>query len=84
MAYSLRYRKSPGSKGNNPAQALFEPLDNYEYNEVGYKMYQPRYYRMDIVQSKSEIATLTGVTLLALATRLWMINATDTSVLVFV
>lgn len=84
MAYSLRYRKSRDTKGLDLTPAIFESHDdNYEYNETGYKRYRPRYYRMDILQSKAEIALLSFVTVLALATRTWMVSSIDTSVLVY-
>lgn len=90
MAYSLRYRKSRDTKGWDLTPAVFESHDdNYGYNsiymvnETGYKKYRPRYYRMDILQSKAEIALLSFVTVLALATRTWMVNSIDTSVLVY-
>lgn len=83
MAYSLRYRKSANSKANDSIPAIFEPLDNYEYNAIGAKKYRPRYYRVNILKTRSEIATLSFVTLLTLATRLWQIGTTDSSALVF-
>ncbi|KAG2174157.1 hypothetical protein INT43_004177 [Umbelopsis isabellina] len=81
MAYSLRYRKSANSKANDSTPTIFEPLDNYEYNASGAKKYRPRYYRVNILQTRSEIATLSFVTLLTLATRLWQIGTTDSSAL---
>ncbi|KAH8554047.1 Dolichyl-phosphate-mannose-protein mannosyltransferase-domain-containing protein [Umbelopsis sp. PMI_123] len=82
MAYALRYRKSQGTKGLDLAPALYEPHeDTFDYNEAGYKKYKPRYYRANVFQSKSEVTVLSLVTLLGLATRIWIVDSIDTSVL---
>jgi hypothetical protein len=84
MAYALRYRKSQGTKGLDLAPALYEPHeDTFDYNEAGYKKYKPRYYRANVFQSKSEVTVLSLVTLLGLATRIWIVDSIDTSVSVY-
>jgi hypothetical protein len=84
MTYSLRYRKPKGSKGLDLTPALYEPHeDTYDYHEAGSKKYRPRFYRVNVFHSKSEITLLSMVTVLAVATRIWMLHGIDTSVSVY-
>jgi hypothetical protein len=84
MTYSLRYRKPQGRKGLDLTPALYEPHeDAFDSHEAGSKKYRPRFYRANVFHSKSEVTLLLVVTVLALATRTWMLHGIDTSVSVY-